>query len=49
MAFATYLPLEPQLQPPDNERFNLRSVVTSPEARLDFEAGDFGLVELRHF
>ena len=26
---------EPQLQSLDNERFNLRSAVTSPEARLD--------------
>ena len=25
----------------DNERFNLRSAETSPEARLDFKAGDF--------
>ena len=33
--------LEPQLQPLDNERFNLRSAVTSPEARLDFKAGGF--------
>ena len=31
--------VEPQLQPLDNERFNLRSAVTSPEARLDFKAG----------
>ena len=33
--------IEPQLQPLDNERFNLRSAVTSPEARLDFKAGGF--------
>ncbi|XP_068723901.1 uncharacterized protein [Montipora capricornis] len=33
--------VEPQLQPLDNERFNLRSAVTSPEARLDFKAGGF--------
>ena len=26
---------------PDNERFNLRSAVTSPKARLDFMAGGF--------
>ena len=26
---------------PDNERFNLRSAVTSPKARLDFKAGGF--------
>ena len=29
------------LQPLDNERFNLRSAVTSPVARLDFKAGGF--------
>ena len=34
--------VEPQLQPLDNERFNLRSEVTSPEARLDMKAGGFG-------
>ncbi|CAH3022288.1 unnamed protein product, partial [Porites evermanni] len=33
--------VEPQLQPLDNERFNIRSAVTSPEARLDFKAGGF--------
>ena len=33
--------VEPQLKPLDNERFNLRSAVTSPEARLDFKAGGF--------
>ena len=33
--------IEPQLQPLDNERFNLGSAVTSPEARLDFKAGGF--------
>ena len=35
----TTVEVEPQLQPLDNERFNLRSAVTSPEARLDFKAG----------
>ena len=33
--------VERQLQPLNNERFNLRSAVTSPEARLDFKAGGF--------
>ena len=37
----TTVEVEPQLQPLDNERFNLRSAVTSPEARLDFNAGGF--------
>ena len=37
----TTVEVEPQLQPLDNERFNLRSAVTSPEARLDFKAGGF--------
>ena len=37
----TDVEVEPQLQPLDNERFTLRSAVTSPEARLDFKAGDF--------
>ena len=52
MAFATYLPhflvrfaptltVEPQLQPLDNWRLNLRNAVTSPEARLDMKAGGF--------
>ena len=36
----TNVEVEPQLQPLDNERFNLRSAVTSPEARLDLKAGD---------
>ena len=45
----TNVEVEPQLQPLDNERFNLRSAVTSPEARLDFKAGAFGLMELQHF
>ena len=35
----TNVEVEPQLQPLDNERFNLRSAVTSREARLDFKAG----------
>ena len=30
--------VEPQLQPPNNERFNVRSPVTSPEIRLDMKA-----------
>ena len=34
----TNVEVEPQLQPLDNERFNLRSAVTSPKARLDFKA-----------
>ena len=37
----TTVEVEPQLQPLDNERFNLRSAVTSPEARLEFKAGGF--------
>ena len=37
----TNVEVEPQLQPLDNERFNLRTAVTSPEARLDFKAGGF--------
>ena len=37
----TNVEVEPQLQPLDNERFNLRTTVTSPEARLDFKAGGF--------
>ena len=32
---------EPHLQPLDNERFNLRTANTSPEARLDIKAGGF--------
>ena len=36
----TNVEVEPQLQPLDNERFNLRSAVTSPEARLDFKTGE---------
>ena len=30
---------EPHLQPLDNERFDLRTAVTSPDARLDIKAG----------
>ena len=37
----TNVEVEQQLQPLDNERFNLRTAVTSPEARLDFKAGGF--------
>ena len=33
--------IEPRLQPLDNERFHLRSAVTSSEARLDIKAGGF--------
>ena len=33
--------VEPLLQPLDNERFNLRSAVTTPEARLEYKAGGF--------
>ena len=32
---------EPLLQPLDNERFHLRSAVTSSDARLDIKAGEF--------
>ena len=35
----TNVEVEPQLQPFDNERLNLRSAVTSPVARLDFKTG----------
>ena len=35
----TNVEVEPHLQPLDNERFNVRSPVTSPEARLDFKRG----------
>ena len=37
----TNVEVEPQLQPLDNEQYNLRSTVTSPEARLDMMAGGF--------
>ena len=37
----TNVEVEPQLQPFDNVRFNLRSAVTIPEARLDMERGGF--------
>ncbi|CAH3156245.1 unnamed protein product, partial [Porites evermanni] len=33
--------IEPRLQPLDNERFHLRSAVTSSDARLDIKAGGF--------
>ena len=33
--------VEPRLQPLDNERFDLRTTTTSPEARLDIKAGGF--------
>ena len=33
--------IEPRLQPLDNERFHLRSAVTSSEARLDIKVGGF--------
>ena len=37
----TNVKVEPQLQALDNERFNLRSAVKSPGARLDLTAGGF--------
>ena len=37
----TNFEVEPILQPLDNERFNFRSEVTSPEARLDLKTGGF--------
>ena len=37
----TNVKVEPQLQPLDNERFNLTSAVTSPVARRDFKSGGF--------
>jgi len=37
----TNVEVKRQLQPLDNERFNLRTAVTSPEARLDMKAGGF--------
>ena len=37
----TNVEVEPRLQPLDNERFNIRSAVTSLEARLDIKAGGF--------
>ena len=45
----TNVEVKPRLQPLDFERFNLGSVVTSPEVRLDFKAGAFGLMEVQHF
>ena len=44
----TNVEVEPQLQTLDNERLNLRTAVTSPEARLGWQEA-FGLVELQHF
>ena len=35
----TNVEVEPQLQPLDNERFNLRGAVTSPEATLHLKSG----------
>ena len=37
----TNVEVQLQLQPLDNERFNLRTAVASPEARLDFRVGGF--------
>jgi len=37
----TNVEVEPKLQPLDNERFNLGSAVTSPQASLDMKAGGF--------
>ena len=37
----TNVEIEPQLQPLDNERSNLRTAVTSPKARLDLKTGGF--------
>ena len=37
----TNVEVEPQLQPLDNERFNLRSAEISPEARLDLKTEGF--------
>ena len=45
----TNVEVEPQLQPLANERFSLRSAVTSPEARLDFKAGGFWSREVTAF
>ena len=41
--------IEPRLQPLDNERFHLRSAVTSSEARLDTKAGGFWEREVTAF
>ena len=41
--------IEPRLQPLDNERFHLRSAVTSSEARLTSKREVSGQDELRHF
>ena len=45
----TNVEVEPQLQPLDNEQFNLRSTVTSPEARLDIKGGGFWYRRVRAF
>ena len=37
----TNVEVEPQLEPLDNERFNLRTTVTSPETRLYFKVWGF--------
>ena len=37
----TSVEVKPRLQPPHNVRFNLRSALTSPEARLVSKAGGF--------
>ena len=37
----TNVEVEPRLQPLDNEGFNLRTAVKSPEVRLGFKAGGF--------
>ena len=37
----TNVEVQPQLQTLNNERFNLRCTVTSPEARLDLKGGGF--------
>ena len=42
----TNVEVEPQLRPLDNEQYNLRSRVTSPEARLGMKEG---FEELQHF
>ncbi|CAH3168387.1 unnamed protein product [Porites lobata] len=41
MTICNNVEIEPRLQPLDNERFHLRSAVTSSEARLDIKAGGF--------
>ena len=46
---STNVEVEPQLQPLDNEQFNFRSTVTSPEARLEIKAGGFWSREVTAF